>query len=199
MPEPASKPVIAVDFDDTIVPYVAKLIQTYNKECGGNLKLESTYLPGELGNAKYGWMHDVNGAIEWINEFLARPSSLEVKPIEGASEAIKALSKRFEIKVVTGRPQSIDHLMEQWLNRHMPNTIEHVYHAGDTAKSVICQQIDAKYLIDDGPRYINECNEAGIEVIAFGDYPWHDRGELPEGVVRAKNWKEVLEYFDERA
>jgi hypothetical protein len=36
-------------------------------------------------------------------------------------------------------------------------------------------------------------------VIAFGDYPWHDRGELPEGVVRAKNWKEVLEYFDERA
>lgn len=197
-PAPASKETISVDFDDTVVPYLYELIETYNRECGGSLEIQNTYGAGELGNPEYGWKHDLAGAIEWINEFLARPSSLDVPPIEGAADALSELSSRFNIAIITGRPQSIDHLIDKWLKTHMPNLVEQIYHAGDTPKSVVCQEIGADYHIDDSPRYIKDCYEAGIKVIAFGDYPWLNEKSLPAGVVRAKTWKMVLEYFNGR-
>jgi 5'(3')-deoxyribonucleotidase len=56
---PLSKPTIAIDFDDTIVLNAYNLVAAYNPEYDTNLKLESIYAPGELGNAASGWKHDV--------------------------------------------------------------------------------------------------------------------------------------------
>lgn len=186
-----SKPVLAIDFDDTVALNAYNLIEAYNREFATDLKLENIYLPGELGNRASGWKHDLEGSLEWIHEYLTRPSVLEQPPVPGARASLARLKKRFHLTIVTGRLAKIDHIMDQWLGRHMPGCIDDIYHTGETPKSVVCYQIGARMLIDDSPSYIADCHAAGIDVLVFGDYPWNQADRLPQGAKRAKDWAEV--------
>lgn len=188
-----SRPVLAVDFDDTIALNAYNLIDTYNREFDTNLKLENIYVPGELGNPAVDWKHDLEGAVEWIHEFLARPSVLDQPPVEGAPAALRQLAKSYRVAIVTGRLAKIDHILDQWLSRHLPGCIEDIYHTGGALKSAVCRKIGAKWLIDDSPSYIADCHAAGIDVIVFGDYPWNQDERLPQGAKRAKDWPAVVE------
>jgi 5'(3')-deoxyribonucleotidase len=187
----SNKPVLAIDFDDVFVPYAHKLIEAYNREHGGSIRIENIYIWDKFGNSSHGWKHDAKGALQWIHGYLARPESLEVEPIAGSVAALQNLRRKYTIAVVTGRPPKIDHIMHKWLERHMPGVVDQIYHVADTPKSVTCKQIEAKCIVDDNPVYIHDCHTAGIEVIVFGDYPWNQADRLPENAPRARDWAEV--------
>jgi uncharacterized HAD superfamily protein len=63
-------------------------------------------------------------------------------------------------------------------------------------KSEVCIELGVSYLIDDNLTAVTQTSAFGIKALLFGDYPWNQAKELPEGVTRVKNWQEVLEYFD---
>jgi hypothetical protein len=63
----------------------------------------------------------------------------------------------------------------------------------------LLQQAGAQYLIDDHPKHCIAAAQAGITSILFGDYRWNQDTVLIPGMVRAKNWQEVLDYFDGRS
>ncbi len=61
-------------------------------------------------------------------------------------------------------------------------------------KLELCQSVGAKVLIDDSPKYVDECAGKLPTTILFGDYAWNtrtDEGPLPAGVHRAHNWGQL--------
>jgi 5'(3')-deoxyribonucleotidase len=63
-------------------------------------------------------------------------------------------------------------------------------------KADIAKEIGVNYLIDDSVEHIEKAVEVGITGLLYGDYPWQKEQEPRSGIVRVKNWQEVLEYFD---
>jgi len=63
-------------------------------------------------------------------------------------------------------------------------------------KNDVIKQIGADYLIDDQPKHCIAAAKAGIKTVLFGDYKWNRDLKLRKNMVRARNWQEVLEYFN---
>ncbi len=60
-------------------------------------------------------------------------------------------------------------------------------------KAEICQKIGAFALLDDSISHLVECAEVGVDGYLFGDYPWNQVEELPNGIVRCLDWQEVAD------
>lgn len=65
-------------------------------------------------------------------------------------------------------------------------------------KAKICNDIGAKFLIDDSYDHCRLAAEKEMESLLFGNYGWSSQGELTAGMQRVLNWLEVKEYFEKR-
>ncbi|KAF3531511.1 hypothetical protein DY000_02036707 [Brassica cretica] len=126
-----------------------------------------------------------------------------IHPLPGAHTTLHKLSRYCELSVVTSRQNAIkDHTLE-WLDMHFPGLFKHIHfgnhfalHGESKPKSEICRSFGAEILIDDNPRYAEECANIGMKVLLFdydNSYPWSktesvDRHPL---VTRVHNWEEV--------
>ncbi len=127
----------------------------------------------------------------------------EIAPVSGAVEALGNLSTKYDVIIMTSRDITVEKITRGWLNRQFPDVFKDVHLLGNKYESVkyrpkaaVCKELGVFCLIDDSLRPIRETAAVGIKALLFGDYPWNQAKELPEGVTRAKNWQEVLEYFD---
>lgn len=187
------KPVLAVDFDDTVVSHIDTLVDSYNQSHEDHITVHDVHFAQKVGAPKSGWHGNRAEALKWIADYMATDHALQTPPVAAAVEVLTRLKERYRLMIVTGREQSWQPQTEEWINRFMPNLFDEVHYAGDIRKSVICNQIGAKTIIDDSPVYLADCIAAGIRGIAFGDYGWNQDAELPEGAERAKTWNEVEE------
>ncbi|KAL9819685.1 hypothetical protein AtNW77_Chr4g0311991 [Arabidopsis thaliana] len=95
-----------------------------------------------------------------------------------------------------------EHTLE-WIEIHFPGLFKQIHfgnhfalHGESRPKSEICRSFGAEILIDDNPRYAEECANIGMKVLLFdyeNSYPWSktesvDRHPL---VTRVHNWEEV--------
>lgn len=126
-------------------------------------------------------------------------------PVEGAVQAITELGKQYKLVLVTSRRKFAEELTRNWLKQHFDYPFEqivfadfwddfqkskdgHLRHKGD-----LFTQVGANFVIDDQLKHCVAAAEQGVQAILFGDYPWNETDELPEGIVRYKNWAEVVE------
>lgn len=194
-----NKPIIAIDIDEVLYPLVPNLADYHNKNYGTTLTVEDfdTYDFNKV------WGGDVPSAVDKVYAYLGR-DDLHVVPIEGAKEALEELSKGYTLVVVTSRNgQLFGTKTEAWLRQHFPEVFSHVHFAGNhydghtfRTKSELCLEIGARLLIDDQPRYVNECAEQGIRSILFGSYGWNSDLTEHQDIVRCKNWSEVVKYVE---
>ncbi|XP_018481541.1 uncharacterized protein LOC108852534 [Raphanus sativus] len=90
---------------------------------------------------------------------------------------------------------------------HFPGLFKQIHfgnhfalHGDSKPKSEICRSFGAEVLIDDNPRYAEECANIGMKVLLFdyeNSYPWSktesvDRHPL---VTRVHNWEEVEQHI----
>ncbi|KAJ4899202.1 HAD-like domain protein [Raphanus sativus] len=130
-----------------------------------------------------------------------------IYPLPGAHNTLHKLSRYCELSVVTSRQNAIkDHTLE-WLDMHFPGLFKQIHfgnhfalHGDSKPKSEICRSFGAEVLIDDNPRYAEECANIGMKVLLFdyeNSYPWSktesvDRHPL---VTRVHNWEEVEQHI----
>ncbi len=190
---PTSRPVLAIDFDDTLVFHAENVVKHYNETHNGHITLADTYVAEKFGNPRHGWNHNRAEALEWIKVYLHTESALTTPPVKDALAVLERLKERYKLHVVSGRDPSWDTATQPWLDQFMPGIFTDVHYAGDTRKSVVCHQIGATAIVDDSPVYLADCVAAGIHGIVFGDYPWNNDERLPAGVTRASNWLAVEE------
>ena len=187
-----SKPVLAIDFDDTLVYNAQLVIDAYNAQNDAEISLNDVYVAEKYGNPEHGWHHNREEARIWIRDFLVSNEGIANAPLPGTMEALTALKERYDLWVVTGRNTTWQEGTEKWLARHMPDMFTGVRYCGDTPKSVVCQEIDASIIIDDSPYYLSFCVKAGMQAILFGDYPWNANAPTA-GITHVSDWNEVTE------
>lgn len=199
-----NKPVIAVDIDEVLSPLHLPFLKHHNETYGTKLKYpdpQGRYYMHQLS----GETHEVN--IARLEKFVNSKAFADIRPIDGAVQAIKKLEEKYELVILTARQLFYLDVTHIWLSRHFPNVFRDVHFVGlqrnsqdmHMPKAKFCKKIGACYLIDDAFKTVVECPAEGIEGLLFGSYHWNQAGDLPKGVTRVRNWQEVLEYFDARS
>jgi len=129
----------------------------------------------------------------------------DYSPVEGAVQAITELGKKYKLVIVTSRRKFAEELTLNWLKQHFDYPFEQIVFADfwdDFQKSKdghlrhkgeLFTQVGADFVIDDQLKHCVAAAEQGVQAILFGDYPWNETDELPNGVIRYKDWAEVVE------
>jgi len=196
-----SKPVIAVDIDEVLSPLRDVVLAHHNEEYGTNFPVG--------GPEAHYFLSDYTGDSDEVikaklSRFVDSEAFRNIKPLEQAVEVLGKLEQRFEIIVVTARQDFYYDVTQEWLKRHFPGVFKSAhftdYSVGTELKipkSQVCRENGASYLVDDSLKNTAEVAAAGLDAILFGDYPWNQADELPDGVTRCKDWPAVLEYFQQ--
>jgi len=197
MPKPERKTAIAIDADDVLAGHAEAFINFSNSNYGTDFSLEDYH-----DNWPELWDITHEEMEKRAKKFHTTESVAEYGLINEADAAIKSLSERYRLFVVTARPKYNIEPTRQWIDRHFSGAFDGIHFVpiweinNQVTKADICRQIGADYLIDDLARHCNVAAEAGIKALLFGDYTWNRNEPVTLSVVRVKDWKEVLRYFE---
>ncbi len=204
MPKPANKPTIAVDIDDVLGLSADEFIRYTNKKWGTKLTVEDY----DEHWAKVWKIDNEEEADRLAIEYIEHSNHL-VKSHKDALEVLTELSQTYKLVIATARRTRFQSDTKAWINNHFGDLFSEIHYAKiwdevtkeriQATKTEVLRQIGADYLIDDQPKHCIAAAEVGIKTVLFGDYSWNRETKLLPNMTRAKNWQEVLEYFDEQS
>lgn len=194
-----AKQMIAVDIDDVLADHVAAFAVFSNTKYGT-----------DIGKHNYDDHWSNIWAVEKAEierralEFHTPESIMEYELIEEAQAALDQLSQRFNLAIVSARPEHVLDATRLWLGKHFGEIFKEVHFVpywdkiNPRSKAEICKEIGASYLIDDIVKHCNLAAESGVQALLFGDYSWNQGDDIHPDVLRVKNWQEVLNYFEQQ-
>jgi 5'(3')-deoxyribonucleotidase len=153
--------VIAVDLDDTLADTTTWVVKTASKDLGIDMEV------GDITDSAYWAQYDIDNtrAIKLVEGYnLAGFPGLQ--PIPEAQKILQALSKEYELHVITSRTPASSETTFQWVEQFFPDIFAGVILAGNHytsrnphQKSTLCHRIGASLMIDDNMRYLLDCHE----------------------------------------
>ena len=172
-----SKPVIAIDIDDTLAPFLTVFTEYYNELYTPKIDLD-VFVSTEFTNV-FGGGKDECSKI--VYDFFESQHITRIKPYNNTFEILSRLLIDFDLHVVTARHHESEEFTRQWINTYYPNIFTELhfgnhYGTGSGAvrtKSEICKDINAIMLIDDNYDYIVDCLSNNIYGIFYGNYAWY--------------------------
>lgn len=197
-----SKRIIAIDIDDTIVATREVIVKIANQQSGLNLGLEHYEGPGNYWDyySKIWEQHGIDDIDPEVVYAELHHNQAIIPLLPGAEFAISELSKKYKIVLVTARSSDWEADTRQWLTEQFGDRAPELYFseahkgkAGSKTKGQICKEMGAEWLIDDHIDHCQSVLDEGLNAILFGEYGWHQ--DVPEGLIRSKDWQAVLEYF----
>jgi len=202
-----SQQTIAVDIDDVIADTTEALRLEANKISGVDLKKEHYQIEGA-----YGSYYEAIWATNNVDHLVSFDklqtdmalSQTHIDLIEGAKEALAQLSRKYRIVLVTSREINWIQATDKWVKDNLNDLIDRVVfvHHKDNdgrTKGDLCEELGAKWLIDDNPDHCESAIARGVNVLLFGDYGWNKHANfLDDKNQRVKNWQQVLGYFSGR-
>lgn len=201
MTAPSVRPVIAVDIDDVLFPFIEGLAEYHNDLKGTQLTADdfTTYRLSEV------WGGTLEETEEIVHTFLAADHRLRLQPRDGVKKALERLKSDFDVVLVTARNQAFEAPTAAWLRYHLPDLFADVMFAGNPydgrpyrPKGVICQELGARLLIDDHPSNLLSAAECGVDGILFGSKAWSVLETPVSRIVPCSDWDAVLRYiYDE--
>ncbi len=198
------KKTIAVDIDEVLAQFAESFVDFSNQRWLTNLTPEDW---DEHWSELWGTEHDETD--RRAQDVYKSETFRRAKKIDTADEALRKLSEKYRLVIVTSRHRAVSKDTLEWIKQHFGSLFEEVHFTGiwddlekgmlerlKTTKAEVCKQVGADYLIDDAPKHCIAAAEAGITALLFGNYKWNRGTELLPNMVRVKNWQEVLDYFD---
>lgn len=190
---------IAIDIDNVLAASAESFVVISNKLFGDHITFADF---NEDWQKMWGVDHDEaerRGEVLRDNKY-----QKAYLPVVGSAQAIDELSKRYKLVLVTSRRKFAEQLTKDWLRQHFTYPFEeiifadfwddvqkskdgHLRHKGD-----LFTQVGADIVIDDQLKHCIAAAEQGVQAILFGDYPWNETSELPSGIMRCKDWTEVV-------
>jgi 5'(3')-deoxyribonucleotidase len=172
MPKPANKPTIAVDIDDVIYPLVPSLIEFLDTRHKVRLS-EHDFVEYDLRKV---WAGGPVEAAEIFERYKKESSVVQIAPINGAKEALHALSEAYDVIVMTSRDISTKGRTSSWITHHFPEIFKDVHLLGNKQdseayreKAEVCKELGVYCLIDDNLRHVLETNSVRIKTILVGE------------------------------
>jgi len=182
--------VIAIDFDGTI---------------GDANKLKSAWIQENLGLELPSWQccytecEPIVGAEvhkPMGDSVYGREGTLRAEEVSGALDALRLLSEKATLHVVTARPEFRVPFAQEWLELNSAlDCIEAFHSSVGTTKAAICAEINASVLIDDDVRHLTESENPDLIRILLQDGRT-DRPDHGPKVVFCNSWEKILEQID---
>lgn len=195
-----SRNTIAADVDEVLFPMMEEFLGHHNPKYGTTHEMQHFL--------SYDFEHTlgipVDETVRRVYEYLATDHQ-HVNAVEGSQAAISRLAEQYDFIVITARDQQFEQATMNWLNDRYGQVFKHIVCIGygpiqekPKIKAEICAELGSIALIDDSIDHVSRCADNGIDGLLFGDYPWNQSNELPNGVVRCEDWTRVVEYFDDK-
>jgi 5'(3')-deoxyribonucleotidase len=200
------KATIAIDIDDVLADNAAGFVAFSNEKWGTDLRPED---------------YDEHWAKVWQvdnEEVERRATALHESGVlntyrhnDSAMPVLKRLSVNYNLIIVTSRRLQVRADTQAWIHKHYPGifTDETIHFAGiwdsiddqsiHRTKADVVEALGADYLIDDQLKHCQAVAATGRKAILFGDYTWNQADELPDGIIRLKDWAAVEEYFTDES
>ena len=192
-----TQPVVAVDIDEVLTPFLQIFTQFHNREYGTNLTAKdfNSYLFGKTLKVPE------PEAVARVMRFYNSHDFTSNRPFIDAAAALNQLSRHYRLIIVTSRHPISQEATLKWLETHFPQTFgaahfsTHLYLDQPlVTKTDICLRENVKILVDDNLDFATEAAAAGIQVLLFGkEYSWNKAASLPPRVERVGDWHDVLE------
>ncbi len=206
MTQKSVRKTIAIDIDDVLAANAEGFVKFSNERWGTNLK------PDDYSEHwAQMWQTDYEEEKKRRDEIIASKLFVTHKFFEEAKPALTALKKEYKLVIVSSRGPSIRRDTIRWIEEGFKGIFEEIHFAPiwddlekhtleklKYTKAEILRQVGADYLIDDQPKHCIAAARAGIKSVLFGDYRWNRSTKLSKNMYRAKNWEEVLEFFNEQ-
>jgi len=193
--------IIGVDIDEVLADMTTYFFKFHNEKYGTNVKREDVF--------SYHLWEVVGGTREEITkkfyEFYASKHFLEMTTIPGSQKHLKLLSDKYEVHLITARPNDIQKETFLWIKKFFPFKdfeIHFTNHWGSgegkaRTKGEICKELGIEIMIEDSLAYSKEMAEKGIKVLLM-DCPWNQSDDLPENVIRVHSWEEAVEVIEKK-
>ncbi len=186
---------IGVDLDGVLSQTIPAIIEFHNNTYGTNFVLEK-FSSNDYWEV---WGGTKNEAIDKVHEFYKTNYFKDIKPVEGALEALNILKKNNSLVIITARADIIADTTREWVGKYFPNIFSEIYFTNHFAqegtektKREFCDSLDINILIEDVVKYAIECVTPNRKVLIL-DCPWNKDASLPEGIERVYSWEEILE------
>lgn len=188
-----AKPILAIDIDEVLFPFMVTMLEHTNSTYGLSHSIE------EVKDFNLGfWSISDSDAIERVHT-VSRLDHRSVNALPNANSALSLLKGQYQIFIVTSRHEEFRARTEEWLSHHFPGLYDKLIMTGNhysgrefRSKAEVCLELGVSMLVDDQLHYAKESAQLGLPCILFGDYPWNQAESLPDGVVRAQDWNEVV-------
>lgn len=189
-----AKPLIAVDFDDVLMPFVRELAAYHNEKYDTALAVDA-YLHFYFEQIWGGTREEASAKVV---EFFQSGRATMSEALPGSEEALQELSELFEFAILTSRPSAYERETLEWANGRFPGRFREIRFANywDTSrprltKIEVCKDLGAVALVDDHGDYVLEAARSGLPAVLFGFYPWNRQLETHTLIRRAADWSEV--------
>lgn len=197
---------IAVDVDDVLALAAKDFIAFTNARWGTTLTVDDF----DEHWAKV-WQVDHAEELKRKDEYISSGTIKNYDHFPDAVEVLNKLKKNYKLVVLTSRIKILNKDTRDWIDKYFTDIFSEIHFSGiwddpnklssekiHYTKAEVFNKICADYLIDDQLKHCIAVAEAGMPALLFGDYKWNQiEGPLPKNITRAKDWLEVLTYFDE--
>jgi len=182
---------IGIDIDEVIAEFLESFLDFYNSKYNRDFKKEDF--------KDYKFEEILGGTSNETAKLIQEHGyDKEIKLVEGALDAVKELSKKHELIILTARHPMFKDKTERFLDQHFGNIFSQILYTGEvfqkygTTKSDLCKQLGIEIIIEDNKLFSKECAEKGISVFLMSR-PWNRDCLEHKNILRVKNWNEVLE------
>ncbi|MCL5410964.1 MAG: hypothetical protein M1324_03895 [Patescibacteria group bacterium] len=188
--------IIGVDIDDVLGETNIAFDDFHNKKYGTNFKKEDHF----TFNLDEVWDLPREEMVKRLRAFFSEGHYINISPVLGSEKALRELSKKHEIKIITARMEDFKNQTLEWLNKHYGEITLEVHHANhyyglnNETKSDICVRLGVEMLIDDCLEFSLECAEKEIKVLLL-DNPWNQMDNLPKNVTRVSDWNNIITHI----
>ncbi len=184
------KKIIAVDLDDVLVDFNGSFLRWHNQKFGSNVNY------GDIVDSDMTGIYDVD-FVTLVNRFyqFCTDDWQSLTVMSGSEEALASLSRIGILHNVTARCESLRPVTEHMLGTYFPGVFKKLHFTNGVtikyperkrSKVEVCREINARVLIDDNKRLVDEFANTDISFLV-PDRPWN-QGVLPRNAVRCGLW-----------
>jgi uncharacterized HAD superfamily protein len=186
---------IAIDLDDTLINFAEQFIKFHN------FVFDTYYNFNEFHSFIFSnvWGGTKEDNICEIRNYYGSDHFKNIKPLQGAVDAVSKLAKDNELFIITSRNEEVAELTKKQVRTLFPDVFKEVHFTSHfslittpKSKAEVCDALDIDVLIEDSPDYATDCIKDGRRIFLFAR-PWNIKRDVDKSIIRVNSWKEILE------
>lgn len=187
--------VLGVDFDDVLFSFNDCFLDYNRAKYGLNMKRT------DLFDFDYGKTFPCppEETTRRVLEFYETPEHMEGVAVPGSMDAIRALSKDFDIHVVTSRNENLRSRVADWIKLKFANLLSSIHFTGQynaasdhkLTKVDVCNDLGIEVFVEDALHHATPLAESGRKVFLLNN-PWNQQPELHPNITRVNSWDEIV-------